>query len=95
MKSFAQIVRQALKDKSILGSYLADRLKITRSYVSRFLLGSAKPPKADIIIRMSRLLDLDPQTMLCVAWLEKRPKMLKIRTIHKLTSEIIRPDVFP
>jgi hypothetical protein len=35
-----------------------------------------------MIIRISKLLGLDPEMMLCVAWLEKRPKGLGIQAIY-------------
>lgn len=89
MKRFGQIIRQALKDKGMRGIYLADQLHISRSYVSGMSTCKLRPPKTDMIIRMSKLLSLDPEMMLCVAWLEKRPKGLGIRTIHEMTSKIL------
>lgn len=89
MKKFGQIIRQALKDKDMRGIYLADQLDISRSYVSGMATCKLRPPKADMIVRMSRLLGLDPETMLCVAWLEKRPKGLGMRAIHRVVSKIL------
>ena len=93
MRRFSQILRQALKDKDMRGIWLADRLGITRSYISGLSRGKLRPPKAEMIIRISRLLGLDPEVMLCVAWLEKRPKMLRIRTIHGIVSKILRKRI--
>lgn len=89
MKSFGQIIRQALKDKDMRGIWLADQLGISRSYVSGMSTCKLRPPKTDMIVRMSKVLGLDPETMLCVAWLEKRPKGLGIRAIHEMVSKIL------
>ena len=93
MKKFGQIIRQALKDRDMRGIYLADQLGISRSYVSGMSTCKLRPPKADMIIRMSRFLGLDPEMMLCVAWLEKRPKGLGMRAIHRTVSKILRKRV--
>jgi transcriptional regulator with XRE-family HTH domain len=82
MKRFGQIIRQALKDKGMRGIYLADQLGISRSYVSGLSTCKLRPPKASMIVQMSKALSLDPEMMLCVAWLEKRPKGLGIQAIY-------------
>jgi transcriptional regulator with XRE-family HTH domain len=82
MKRFGQIVRQALRDRDMRGNYLATKLGISRSYVSGMSTCKLRPPTASMIVRISKLLGLDPETMLCVAWLEKRPKGLGIQAIY-------------
>ena len=84
MKRFGVIVKEAMKAKGVNGTWLAKRLGTSRSYVSGWCTLKLRPPKASTIVFVSRELGLDPETMVCIAYLEKRPKMLRLKTISRM-----------
>ncbi|MFA5577644.1 MAG: helix-turn-helix transcriptional regulator [Tissierellaceae bacterium] len=67
MKSFGESLRQLRKDKRITQRELASKIDVDFSYISKIETGALEPPSEEIIIKMSKILEVDEETMIMLA----------------------------
>jgi len=97
MKSFGENLRQIRKDRQITQRELASKIGVDFSYISKIETGALEPPSEEIIIKISKVLEVDEETMIMLA--KKIPTSYKeiivedelaglfLREVPKMTSQ--------
>lgn len=89
MKTFGQHVLDAKIKKNLTLEQVARSAGTHKGYVSGIINGVVNAPSAKILARLCRKLDLDHQTMLALAWWEKRPKALKTEAMVEVLGAVL------
>lgn len=92
MESFAATIRRAWFEKGIKVGTFAKHVGIEPSHASSIMKGSVSAPRPPTIRRIAQYFDLDYEELLAIAWIEKRPKHLRIRTIHECATRILEDE---
>ena len=67
MKSFGESLRQLRKDRRITQRELASKIGVDFSYISKIETGALEPPAEEIIIKISKVLEVDEESMIMLA----------------------------
>lgn len=67
MKSFGESLRQLRKDRRITQRELASKIGVDFSYISKIETGALEPPSEEIIIKISKVLEVDEESMIMLA----------------------------
>lgn len=91
MKSFGEYLRQQRKDKRITQRELASKVNVDFSYISKIETGALEPPSEDIIIKISKVLEVDEEQMIMLG--KKIPTRYKEFIVEDELAELFLREV--
>ena len=77
LKRFGTLLQEARRDQGLTLEEVARRARTHKGYISSIERGKVNPPSAALVVRLAKILGLDPREMLKRAWVQKAPKEIR------------------